>query len=207
MNICTLLKSGNFQNALEFIRKNCGKSEVHRLTKTSDIMKLAKVLSKELNLSECKKPLIDFWKFSVKDERELVFAVKSKREVRLLIIGILSENINHGRIKEIFEMLKEVAPLVFDWETCDQLASKVLSKLLRSKEVYRLFNSWIDHPNVWTRRLPISTIPPALKSCQECVSDLLPYLEKISDSKEKPLRKAYSWAKNELSKFGIDITL
>ena len=207
MRICELLRSGEFQKALGFIRNSCGKSEVHKITKTSDIIKLSKKLSKKIDLSECKDPLKSFWKFSTEDEKELVFAVRSKREIRLFIIGILSEKINIGNYKKVLEFLKEIAPFVFDWETCDQLSAKVISRLLKFEKVYSLFDVWVDHPNVWTRRLPISTIPPALRTCRECIPKLLPYLEKLSKSREKPLRKAVRWAKNELSKFNINMTL
>ncbi len=201
MNVCDLLKYGDFQEALRFIRGNCGKSEVHKITKTSDVMKLARAVSNELDLSECKKILVDFWKFSVVDEKEIVFAMKSKREARLFVIGVLSERVDRDEVEEVLNVLKEIAPFVFDWETCDQLAAKVIVKILKvSKKVLQLFDVWISHPNVWTRRLPISTIPPASKFCQECIKYLIPYLEKVSDSKEKPLRRAYEWAKREVRK-------
>ncbi len=204
MIFCDLLRSKNFQGALNFIREGCGKSEVHRITKTSDIMKLSKVVSEDLDLSECGKILVDFWKFSVKDEREIVFAMKSKREARLLVIGILSEIIDQGSVEEVIDVLEEVAPLVFDWETCDQLAAKVLVKSLKvSRKTLQLFDTWIKHHNVWTRRLPISTIPPALRSCRECIPYLFPYLEEVSGSKEKPLKRAYEWAKRELRRSGV----
>ena len=173
------------------------RTKVHSIIKTPSIIKLSKLVARE-------KPQIDLdfllnlWKRSMENEKELVFGVKAGRAVRLFFIGLISF-IKDDRLKK--EFVDKVTDFISDWETCDQLAMKITKPLCIADESYfDVLCAYLESENPWKRRLPIATIAYLAPKMPKKKGYFLEILERVRNDKSLPVKKAIRWAVNELKK-------
>ena len=173
------------------------RTKVHSIIKTPSIMKLSKLVAKEdpyINLDFLQK----LWRKSLKNEKELVFGVKSGRAVRLFLIGLIF-SIKDETIKKDF--VDRVSSYVKDWETCDQIAMKITRPLCLADENYfDVLCSYLRSEDPWKRRLPIATIAYIASKMPDKKAYLLRILSSVEKDTAAPVKKAVKWALNEIKK-------
>ncbi len=172
------------------------KTEVHGLVRTSELVSLGEKVRKEIATYDLKF-LIDLWRISIKDEKTLVFGVKSGRTYRLFILGFLKNEAPH--VKKVF--VEKVADHIHDWETCDQLALKIISDLvLEDPDYLNELEKYLSEENPWKKRLPLASIPPLVKKKPQLSEKFLEFIEKAFEDGRTEVKKACGWALREISK-------
>ena len=149
-------------------------------------------------------PLAELWKISVENLQQLVFGVATGREIRIMSIFALSElfDIFPDRVTGF---VNTILDYISDWETCDQLALRVIKKmLLRDRdEAQKILLSWARNKNPWIRRLPVATVAFYVKEPDADMDFCRRIIDILSGDNEKIVRKAVVWARNEMKKAGV----
>ncbi len=145
--------------------------------------------------------LLSLWEFSYSEKRVLSFGLKKGREIRLIIIGALSV-FSKKNYEETKDFISKIIHTIDDWETCDQLASRVLLNLLliREDDIFSMFMEWVKSPKKWVRRIVVATLPSYIRAEKDKAKECLYILEKLMMEKDKDVKKAVSWALREISK-------
>ncbi len=198
------LLSGDIEGAKErlFDALKGEKTSSTGITKTSSILKLSRSFATLLKDSPIDVGVLkSFWEISLKDMEHQVFGVMTGREIRLFLIGAFSRLIGRKN-GYVHSFLEAAAPLVMDWETCDQMAMKVIAPLILKGDdrIWELLETWAKSKYPWTARLPVATFPPLIRKNPELAERLLKYVKMHMNRKEPALKKAVEWAINEYYK-------
>ena len=198
------LKEGRIETAFKLIIDTLEgeKTEATSITKISSILKLGSQLSKLILKDPLPvETLKELWELSLKDSKELVFGVKTGREVRLLLIGAFSK-ISLKNQSYTIKFIEDIKELVQDWETCDQLAAKVITPLIlaEAENIDKILEDMDASDNAWTKRISIACIPPLSRKDSKKALYLLKYVERNLGHSHPALKKASGWALRELSK-------
>ena len=124
------------------------------------------------------------------------------RDERLVVISALGR-IARKDYSNVKRFVEKVLNDIDDWEICDQMALRVIIRLLLSnqEEMFSVLNEWKNSDNKWIRRLAIASIPPFIRAKKEEALLCVSFLEDIiGKEKDKDVIKAISWALREISK-------
>ena len=146
-------------------------------------------------------PLAELWKISAENLQQLVFGVATGREIRIMSIFALSE-LFETFPDRVAGFVNTILDYISDWETCDQLALRVIKKmLLRDRdEAQKILLSWARNKNPWIRRLPVATVAFYVKEPDADMDFCRRIIDILSGDNEKIVRKAVVWARNEMRK-------
>lgn len=125
----------------------------------------------------------------------------SGREIRLIVIGALGK-ISETEYFETEKFLQKIAETIPDWETCDQLALRVVVNLATKnrEEIFSLLKKWLESENKWTRRLSVATVPPYIRARNKDAGICLDLLNRAMRESDEDVRKAVGWALREITK-------
>ncbi len=198
------LKKGNIESTLNTIFKELENEKTDKLkfTKTPLLNSIGQELAKLLVNEDWKfKTLMDLWKTSQYGIEDIDYRLKSRREVRRIIIVCLG-----SLSKRYYEDVKKFITLIVsdlqDWETVDSLALFVISNLAvqNQKELFYLMEQWIKSKDKWVRRLAVATIPPYIMARSKESEICLGFLKKVMKEGHKDVKKAIGWALREITK-------
>ena len=149
-------------------------------------------------------PLAELWKISVENLQQLVFGVATGREIRIMSIFALSE-LFETFPDSVAEFVNAILDHIPDWETCDQLALRVIKKmLLRDRNgAQKILLSWARDKNPWIRRLPVATVAFYVKEPDADIDFCRRIIDILSGDNERIVKKAVVWARNEMRKAGV----
>jgi len=178
------------------------KTEKIGITKTPLLNSIGQELGKLLLKEKRKfKHLKELWSLSLSKKEDLSQGLLSGRELRLIIIGALSV-ISKKQYEEVKNFIMDILNTIQDWETCDQLALKVVVNLAiqNQKETFSLMRDWIASDNKWIRRLAVATIPPYIRARKQEAEICLKLLSHVMKEEDKDVKKAIGWALREITK-------
>jgi hypothetical protein len=143
--ICKKLKKEYIYEIMPLLLKMTEKEKTKKsaLTKTPFLISIGEELGKLLITKAEKIELLkELWKISYSKKRIIFQGTLAGREIRLIIIGALSK-ISKKEYQQIKEFVCEIAENIYDWETCDQLALKVVVNLAiqEKEEIFRVLKS------------------------------------------------------------------
>lgn len=201
----TLLTKGNTEGLNRFITENLQNDKTGKfaITKTPVLFSLGKETGKLL-VKEGVYPvetLEKWWMQSLASKQNLVLGLASGREIRLIIIGILHV-FSKKQPSLTRSFIQKILNTIEDWETCDQLALRVIVNLaLQNRDAcFSSLRQWAKPDNKWIRRLAVATIPPYIRAKPEEAQFCLTFLEKFMEEKDRGVQKAIGWALREISK-------
>lgn len=129
-------------------------------------------------------------------------------EAKLAAILLLENEVHNLQGSDVVKSLTRVfeREYIYDWNTCDWLCIKVLSKLIQRDQEYVINGllQWINEPNLWQRRASLVAFVslPHLEDYDEYTFDLAGILIK---SPERFSKTAVGWFLRERSKTNTDI--
>ena len=173
------------------------------ITKTPVLFSMGKKIGKILqdekhNLENF---LLQWWKKSYNEKKYLVQGLYTGRETRLIMVGILHV---FAKIDPLYvcSFITKIIDDIHDWETCDQLALRVVVHGLIKEEDHclSLLEKWRNSANKWHRRLAVATIPPYIRAKKDQADFCLQFIDKMMHEKDKDVLKAIGWALREISK-------
>jgi 3-methyladenine DNA glycosylase AlkD len=198
------LKCNDLQGLTALLSNKLTKEKTERLeiTKTPFLNSIGQQLGKLLLQEDWKfDRLKSLWKLSLSKQDRLPQGLISGREIRLIVIGALSE-ISKRHYERTKDFLLEILEDIQDWETCDQLALRVVVNLAiqNQKEVFQLLERWIKSDDKWIRRLAVATTPPYIRAKSAESAICLRILNQAMDEEDRDVKKALGWALREISK-------
>ncbi len=143
----------------------------------------------------------ELWKLSYSRKQLLAQGLVSGREVRLIIIGALGV-FSKKEYESTKSFVLDMADTIQDWETCDQMALRVMVNLAiqNRDEILAILRRWLHSGNKWVRRLAIATIPPYIRAREEEADTCLEIIGDAMEEEDREVRKAIGWALREVSK-------
>ncbi len=177
-------------------------TEKLQITRTPVLNSIGQKLGKLLLHKEWKfDGLKRLWDFSLTQKKNLAQKLVSGREIRLITIGALGV-ISKTEYFETEKFLQEIAETIPDWETCDQLALRVVVNLATKnrEKTFSLLKKWLKSENKWTRRLSVATIPPYIRARNKDAKICLDLLNHVMRESDEDVRKAVGWALREVTK-------
>lgn len=198
------LKENRVESVISLISDNLRdiRTGKFQLTKTPSLNVIGRKLGKLLLNDEWKyASLKALWEFSNSDIKHLPQGLLSGREIRLIVIGALSVLSKEG-YEEAKRFVFHILHTINDWETCDQLALRVIVKLAlqNQREIFSVMEEWLKSTNKWVRRLAIATVPPYIRARKGESEVCLKFLANTMEESDKDVIKAIGWALREITK-------
>ncbi len=185
------IKEGDVASAVSLLSRAVEGEKTGKLkfTRTPLLNSIGRELGKLL--------LREGWKF----ERLMQLWERGKRDERLIVIAALGE-ISRREPEKTKEFVQGILDDISDWETCDQLALRVVVNLAvhNRKETFSTMEKWVKSENKWLRRLAVATIPPYIRAKPGESRVCLEFLEKVMREEDRDVKKAVGWALREVSK-------
>ena len=202
------LKQKKHGDAFSLLSKELSKEKTGKIgiTKTPLLVSTGKELGKLLLNEDWKfEELRNLWKLSLSEKENLAQGLAGGREARLIIIGALSM-ISKKEYGETKRFVSEISESIADWETCDQLALRVIINLAikNRDELFSVMKAWSEHENKWIRRLAAATIVPYIRARKQEARTCLKLLNNMMEEEDKEVKKAIAWALREITKKDAD---
>ncbi len=178
------------------------KTEKLHITKTPVLITIGKKLGGFLISDPNKfRYLEDLWSLSSSENHSLPQGLITGRENRLITIGALSV-LSKNHYEECKNFVFNILDTINDWETCDQLALRVIVNLAVQdpNDTFSLLNEWVRSENKWVRRLAVATIPPFIRAKKTESELCLRFLDNTMTETDRDVIKAIGWALREISK-------
>jgi len=182
-------------------------SEIHKILRSKAREKVRMSLAKFVSSSEkvygVKVPILNEIAKNIQNpDFNLVEELWKSRvfEEKLLATKIL------GRIckkdpEKTLKLIKNFAPEISDWATCDTLATQGIRKIakLKQKEIFEFSERYVLSKNLWEKRFGLVLLMNFTKdkTAKEKIKGIL---EKVKNDKAYYVQKAEKWLKRELSK-------
>ena len=175
------------------------------LTRTPVLLRIGKEAGKRWG----KKPLLRahasslvwLWEKASERPQEGPMGLRSGREIRLILVGMLTTKIKQEK-EDLWAFFPNILKTLGDWETCDQLALRVVAPLVghTPETGWAKLKSWIQSPDVWIRRLAVATLPAYIRAHPEETISCLELLRPVMGDPARVVQKAVGWALREMSK-------
>ncbi len=202
--ICRALRKGRTEALVSQISDALEgeRTETLGLLRTPCLISLGQELGRAL-LKEG--PAIDalkrLWRASQAWDEPLEQGLLGGRHLRLIVIGALGV-LSKREYEKVRAFVMDILEDIKDWETCDQLALRVVVNLaIKDRQAtFGLLRQWLASGNRWIRRLAVATIPPYIRACPEEADLCLGLLEGAMREQDRQVKKALGWALREITK-------
>ncbi len=198
------LRDGDLKGVLSLMSEELAgeRTEKFGITKTPVLNSLGKRVGKFLVGEEWEVDrLVGLWRLSFSEGEGTVHGLLGGREARLIVISALSV-LSKRWYEGTKDFVLRVLDTIQDWETCDQMALRVVVNLAvqNEEEVFSLLESWLDSDNKWVRRLAVATLPPYIRMKGQKAEVCLALINNVMRERDKDVKKAVGWALREISK-------
>lgn len=156
---------------------------------------------------ECYEGFIN--KLSVKEQLKLAFLMFDSdfQEEKSFGVEILVRNVAYLSKKELPRLKKLIDKNVYDWATCDRLASRVIGRMIKKDaSIAKELIPWKDHKNLWVQRAACVSFVPVARF-GEFNNTIIKISSTVVKNPERFAQLGNGWMLRELSIANLDLVV